>query len=162
MHTAIQVLHVNLFELRFFFDQYQQPTVEIQERHYHSFPDLFHDLPLLSTTPYLDKAAQVINFLVKGLEFQYIDDISLFQTNYRRIIEDESFESPYEHTRLSDYGIYDVSGMHPPKIVEGQLVFFVRHDYTALPYRVSLPYPIAANDKSVYYELLPLMGDILA
>ena len=107
MHTAIQVLHVNLFELRFFFDQNQSPTVEVQDRHYHSFFDLFCDLP--GIIPHLDKAVQVINFLAKGLEFQYIDDIILFQTNYRRIIEDESFESPDEHARLRDYGIYDVS-----------------------------------------------------
>lgn len=152
MKISIQMLTLGSLEFFFLF-HHHQPVIEVQAIQYTSLEDLIQKYPQLIHPKNLDIMAQIANFLVKGLEFQYIDDIESFKENYYQQIETEQMSLLDEETQLKDYGIFDLSEMHPPLLKENQLVFFVKHDYLGIPYRVTLAYPIK-NDASIYYELL--------
>jgi len=113
-----------------------------------AFPDLV-------TEGYLKPFITAANFLFQGIKFHPIDSISKFQKEYVDRIEYEQDPSKQFLKRISDYGIFDVSQMHSPKVIGDKLIFFVREDYTDLPYRVTCDFPITTENPEVKYELLP-------
>jgi hypothetical protein len=150
------MLSLDSTELFFLFDQAHQPAIEINGFQYTSLNHLLQILPQLIHPRHLEKLAQIANFLAKGLEFEYIEDIELFKQNYWQQIEAEQLNLHHETPALKDYGIFDLSVMHPPRLMDHKLIFFVKHDYLSIPYQTSLCYPISKELLHMSYELLPI------
>ena len=155
MKISIQMLSLGPIEIFFLFDHHHQPVIETMGIQYPLLPDLLETLPQLYEDQNLEKLAQIANFLAKGIEFQYIENIELFKENYYQQIEAEQASLLDEGPLLKDYGIFDLSVMHHPHLKDNQLVFFVKHDYLGIPYKVTLFLPIEEMAK-MSYELLPL------
>lgn len=155
MKASIYMIPIEQLELNFFFDQDHKPAINVEGQTYNSLVALFQSFPILSNPRYREKVAQIVNFLLKGLEFHYIENIEKFKEEYQQQIEYEQLSLEDRLVRLSDYGIYDLSSMHAPAVINGQLIFFVKHDYTQLPYKVSVGFPITSDYPNARYELLP-------
>ncbi|WP_068468254.1 hypothetical protein [Candidatus Protochlamydia phocaeensis] len=155
MKTCIQVLHLDQATLYFFFDQDHLPAIQIEGVKYTSLYQLCRDFPHLLAPKQIEKMAKIANFLIKGLEFQYIENINAFKEDYFQRLEAGQTALLQNMPCLNDYGIYDVSIMHHPKIHNGKLIFFVKQDYTHLPYKASLDFPLKDENFSIHYELLP-------
>lgn len=158
MKTSIQTLYVHKNEINFFFDKSNLPVIEINGQVYQSLPHLFIKFPLLFDCHCLERAAQIINFLAKGLEFQLIDNIEAYKDDYRERLESSQLELLSEMDEFThDYIHFDLSSMHQPKLFDGCLVFFAKHDLTGFPYKVSLVFPINDENPDIDYELLPYL-----
>lgn len=155
MKISIQMISLGPHELFFLFDRHHQPAIEVKEVQYHSLGILLKTFPQLQQQDHFDKLAQIANFLAKGLEFQYIEEINSFKTSYYQQVELERSSLLYEGVTLKDYGIFDLSVMHPPCLKDHKFIFFVKHDYLGIPYQVSLLYPIGKDNPEMIYELLP-------
>lgn len=156
MKISIQMISFGPHELFFLFDHQHQPVIEVKGILYHSLGHLLKTFPEFQHQDHLDKLAQIANFLAKGLEFQHIEDIDYFKASYSQQVELEQSSLLYEGSAIKDYGIFDLSVMHPPCLKDQTLVFFVKHDYLGIPYKVSLLYPIEKDHPEMFYELLPL------
>jgi hypothetical protein len=157
MKISIQMLSVGSTELFFLFDKAHHPAIEMKGTHYTSLSHLLQNLPSLADPQHIEKLAQIANFLAKGIEFQYIENLDLFKENYYQQIEAEQLDVLNEGPKLKDYGAFDLSVMHSPRFMDQKLVFFVKHDYLSIPYRVSLFYPIDQEPLRMSYELLPVL-----
>lgn len=144
-----------LLELQVNPDNEGAPVISIHSKEYKSLSDLLQDLPELFEKQNIKVLALLANFLFQGNKFQFIDDIAAFQQHYQNQIELESRSFEPKLRRLSDYGLFDTSGMHDPKIVDNNLIFYVKDAYTNLPYRVTCRFPITAKIPDVKYETLP-------
>lgn len=158
MKISIQMISLDFHELFFLFDHQHRTVIEFKEIQYQTLGSLLKVLPQLLREKNLTKLAQIANFLSKGIEFQYIEDIENFKTSYYQQMEEASFSLLNEKPSMNDYGVFDLSTMHPPLAKDHQLIFFVKHDYLGIPYRVTLHYPTANDlDPEMHYELLPLL-----
>lgn len=155
MKVSIQRIALEGNEFHLFFDQDQEPVINVSGQIYTVPSDLFQTFPFLSSIRYLGKAAQMINFLSVGLEFRFIENVEKFKDHYLQCIESELGSVDSDRPMLSQYGIFDVSHLHPPQIQDGSLVFYVKNDQTQLPYRVEVPFPPIEEEFEVQYELLP-------
>jgi hypothetical protein len=155
--TAIKEISMGSQTLRLFM-QDQAPVVECEGHFYNHVWLLGQQFPLLSDPIHLKQFAEISNFLWKGLQFQFIDQIAEYQKFYTEQVELErrcpSDIFPY---RLTDYKIFDVSVMHDPRLEESILVYFVFNTTTALPYRVICPFPYNATSTLVHYQILPIL-----
>lgn len=157
MKISIQMLSIDSIEFFFLFNHRHHPVIEVQNIQYASLALLLHTYPFLSQSLHLEKLAQMANFLAKGLEFQYIENIESFREKYYQQIETEQSNLLDEGVTLKDFGIFDLSAMKPPYLENQNLLFFVRHDYSGIPYRASLLFPLE-NLPCLNYELLPLIS----
>lgn len=155
MKISIQMISLGPHELFFLFDYQHQPIIEAKEVQYNSLGCLLHDFPQLNEQKNVDKLAEITNFLGRGLEFQFIEDIESFKLSYYQQIESEQSALLYEGSSIKDYGVFDLSVMHPPSLRGDKLVFFVKHDYLNIPYQATLIYPIGYGALNLIYELLP-------
>jgi hypothetical protein len=153
MKTAIQLILIEDVEFSLFFDLNSQPAIEVQNQIFQSNEALFQAFPFILHPKHVIKTVQIANFLIKSLDFQYIENIEAFQTDYHQRIESEQASFTQQLPRLSDYGIYEVSCMHLPQMRKNQIIFFVKNDYTHLPYKVTIT--IEAHNIEASYELLP-------
>lgn len=157
MKISIQMLSLGSTELFFLFDQAHHPAIEVKGIRYTSLGQLIQALPELTDKKHIDKLAQIANFLAKSLEFQYIEDIENFKESYLQQLEADELNLLQDTLKLRDYGIFDLSVMHPPHLIDHKLVFFVKHDYLSIPYKASLFTPIHIEGFHLSYELLPLL-----
>lgn len=155
MKAFFKDLPMGRTKLHLFFNRSRQPIVKAKGKNYFSISTLIQDFPQLNTPQESDKTAYLMNFLTKGLEFEYIEDISAFQKTYQAQIVSGKTDLLLNKPCLNDYGIFDISQMHHPKIIGGKLIFFVKHDYSQLPYRVFCDFPIQREEPRIGYELLP-------
>lgn len=158
MKISIQMLSIESTELFFLFDYQHQPVIEVNGIQYTSLRQLLDILPQLHHPQHLEKLAQIANFLAKGLEFQHIEDIELFKESYYQQIEAAQSSLLDDGPKLKDYGIFDLSAMHPPCLKKEQLVFFVKHDFLLIPYQATLFQPIENDLLHMAYEILPLLA----
>ena len=157
MKISIQMISLGSHELFFLFDHQHQPVIEVKGVQYDSLAHLLQTFPPLYDQKNLKTLAQITNFFAKGVEFQYIEDIEAFSLSYYQQVEEEQSSLLYEGSAIKDYGIFDLSAMHPPKVENQTLIFFVRHDYLHIPYRVTFYYPSHPEKTlEISYELLPL------
>lgn len=137
--------------------QDQIPLVKFEDQCFNHLWLLVQHIPLLSDLTYLKEFAVISNFLWKGLQFDFIDYIANYQKYYDEQVELErkcpSDIFPY---RLTDYKIFDISVMHDPCVEEGNLLYFVYHVSTGLPYRVVCPFPYTSTSTLVHYQILPI------
>lgn len=157
MKTSIQMLSLENLEFFFLFNHQHKPIVEIQGHQFSSLHKLIQKFPLINQPQHLDILAQIANFLAKGLEFQFIQNIDSFRENYYQQIETEQSSLLYEGFNLKDYGVFDLSTMHAPLLIDQKLSFFVKHDYLGIPYKVTLMNPVDCNSPNIIYELLPIL-----
>lgn len=131
------------------------PLFLVGQQTFAHFYDLLLANPNLAKPENLIAYAKTISFECKGLGFRYIEDVTAFQKAYtERLAYESSFSGPLPQ-RLSNYGIYDVSKMHAPKIVDGRLLCFFEDVYSGLPYQLSVPHPMKNKQMDAKYTLLP-------
>lgn len=137
--------------------QEQIPLVEWNDQSYAHIWVLVQHCPLLSDPAHLKAFAEISNFLWKAGQFQCIDCIADYQTHYVEQVKLEKKHPgdifPY---RLTDYKIFDVSGMHNPRLENGNLIYYVYNTANGLPYRVICPFPYTGNSTLVHYQILPI------
>lgn len=135
----------------------QTPLVEYEGHFFNHVWLLNQQLSYLSDLNYLPEFAEISNFLWKGLEFQFIENIVDYQKFYIEQIElEKKFPSDVFPYRLTDYKIFDISVMHQPHVENEQLSYFVYHVTTAIPYRVICPFPYTSTSTLVHYQILPI------
>jgi hypothetical protein len=87
--------------------------------------------------------------VLAGSEYRMINNPELYQQLYRRRILEENCDFDLQ-PRLSAYGIFDISDIHPPSIEGRRLVFFARNSHN-VPYKVTCD----LTSRKMRYELLP-------
>lgn len=158
MKTYIQLIAIEKIEFHLLFDKHDRPIIQMHHKEIDCLTDLFHTFHFLKYPQHAPKTAQICNFLLTGFDFHYIDDIEQFQKDYKEKIESEQSDTSFQSDSLlslSHYGTYDVSVMHPPQLINGILTFFVKNDYTHLPYKASIDLHNLKNASHASYELLP-------
>lgn len=161
MKISLQMVSLDSHELFFLFDHEHRPVIEVKEILYDNLGSLLKAFPLLKRDKHLDKLAKIATFLAQGPEFQYIEDIESFKTSYYQQVEGEKHSLLEEKSSIKDFGVFDLSVMHPPLSRDHQLIFFVKHDYLGIPYRVTVHFPTGSDpDPNIHYELLPLLKKI--
>jgi len=141
----------------------QTPLVSVNGHYYNHIWLLNQAVPLLSNPIYIKQFAEASNFLWKGLEYQYIENIARYQQFYNDQIElEKKFPGDVFPYRLTDYKIFDVSVMHDPCLKGGMLHYYVYQTATGLPYRVICPFPYPNESAStlVHYQILPLKTEV--
>jgi hypothetical protein len=138
----------------------QTPWVECEGNFFNHIWLLVQQQPFLSDPAYLKLFSEVSNFLWKGLQFQFIDQIADYQKFYREQVElEKKCPGDVFLYRLTDYKIFDVSIMHEPLLEMGRLSYFVYDTSTALPYRVACPFPYTSISTLVHYQILPIQTE---
>ena len=97
---------------------------------------------------------ELANFLLKGIEYRVVRNTTTFRKNYERKLTREAEDLDLSKRCLSDYGTFDLSGLHPPLLKGSTLAFYAEHLSTGLPYKVTVsldPNP----DQRVHYSLPP-------
>lgn len=156
MKVSIQMISLEKNELLFLFNHKHQPVVEVNEIQYTSLSKLIDTYPILLSSKHLEKVSQVANFLARGLEFQYLDDLDSYSLSYYDEIKAEESPHSFGKIPLKKYGVFDLSVIHPPSLKEGTLLFFVKHDYLGIPYQVRVSDLNRHHEEpTVSYELLP-------
>lgn len=140
--------------------QDQTPLIECDGEVFNHVWLLSQHIAILSDPAYIKQFAEISNFLWKGLQFQFIEDVVDYQNFYIEQIElEKKCPSDVFQYRLTDYKIFDVSVMHEPLLDEGQLFYYVYNTSTALPYRVVCPFPYSATSTLVHYQILPIKAE---
>lgn len=145
----------NEIELECLIDADKQPTIIYNNHKYKTLHSLLEMIPALSEPQSLQPLAYVVNFFAKGFDYQYIENIKQFKDDYLNRIEFEKNSFDYMPDRLIDHGVFNVVVMHPPLIINNELVFFVKNIQSGLPFKVSCPFPITSEFSSPLYQLLP-------
>lgn len=153
--TTIYNIKLHNFDLQCQIDQHRHPMVTIGEKSYTTLYGLIKAVPILSEQKQIKNLSKIANFLCNGVEYLFIDDIPKYQEEYLNRVEFEQNTFDYLPNRIIDHGVFDVTGMHPPRIINDELVFYVKNDHTEVPYRVIIPYPIIKETLEARYELLP-------
>lgn len=153
--TTIFTVNVHGFDLLCQLDSHLKPLVRSGDKTYQSLFGLTQAIPVLELNDHLKALAKIANFLSGGAEYQFIEDISKYQEEYLNRVEFEQNSFDYIPNRIIDHGIFDVSVMHPPRIINNELVFYVKNDQNQLPYCVSVAYPITKESDGIRYQLLP-------
>jgi hypothetical protein len=137
--------------------QDQTPLVECEGNFFNHVWLLGQSVACLSDPAYLKEFAEISNFLWKGLQFQFIDQIANYQKFYTEQVElEKKYPSDVFLYRLTDYKIFDVSVMHDPRLEEERLSYFVYQTTTGIPYRVVCPFPYTSTSALVHYQILPI------
>ncbi|MFI5343173.1 MAG: hypothetical protein ACHQUC_03020 [Chlamydiales bacterium] len=139
------------------FFQDQIPIAIHDEQTFTFLWELIEKIPPLSDALYLSEFAFLSNFFWKAGQFQYIECIESYQKYYLERVELERSQPVdlFEY-RLTDYKIFDVSVMHPPKVENRQLIYFTCNVTNGLPYRVVCPFPYHLESTHVHYQILPI------
>lgn len=137
--------------------QDQTPLVERDGQFFNHIWLLSQQLPLLSDPAYIKQFSEISNFLWKGIQFQFIENIADYQIFYIEQVElEKRCPSDIFQYRLTDYKIFDVSVIHEPRLDDGQLMYYVYNTSTGLPYRVVCPFPYSTTSALVHYQILPI------
>jgi hypothetical protein len=127
-----------------------RPVVAFLGKKYFSVNTLLAAYPRLTCEEYLKTLSLVVNFLLSGLSYSVIEDIPAYQKRYvdRRQMEMNEAKGTVQ------YGYFDVSVIHPPKMEDGLLTFFVESSNFDIPYKFTCH--LSNNEISgSSYSLLP-------
>lgn len=152
IRVSLKTVVIGSQTLSLYLDAAKKPTIGYKERSFNSLDALVEAFPQLIEN--LATSAELANFLMRGLAFHLIQDIETFKRSYRAQLDADLNENEEDNPLLVDYGNFDLSGLHPPRINDGRLVFFVQEGHTRLPYQVSVPFPYTSPQPSIY-ALLP-------
>ncbi len=132
-------------------------VIEYDGRNYQKLTELVTACPEVRQSEHRVQFAQAANFLFKGLTYEVIDDIKLFQKKYKERLEKEANSLSLDTPRLADFGNFDLGGMHPPHIENDHMVFYVQHSKTKIPYEVSVA--LTPAKRKATYRLLPFASE---
>jgi hypothetical protein len=123
---------------------------------YRNLSNLFEEFPdLLQSNDLSNKAAKIINFMLRGLTFDVVTDVDAFKNRYRSQIVKESTIHNNQTFLTRSYGVYDVTTMHAPSWDKGTMVFFAVNNSIRVPYKVTYQPPMEGHQGKCKYELLP-------
>ncbi len=160
MPELIKEISLGPHKLRLFI-QDEKSYVEREEQPIYHVWLLGQQLPIICDPAHIKVFAEISNFLWKGLQFQYIENITSYQSFYREQIElERKCPSDIFQYRLTDYKIFDVTVMHEPRLEEGKLSYYVFNASNGLPYRVVCPFPYTAASTLVHYQILPIKEEV--
>lgn len=154
--THTQTNQFDRQSLQFLLDEAHSPMIQYESRYYHSFNELINTFPHPLTDD-LKLFAEMANFMFKGDEFSVIDDIEAFKKAYHTQIQREKTRFIVAEQRLSEYGIFDLSSLHSPRLEAQQFIFFVKNDFNQLPYKVTCTLSSHEQTSHVHYTLLPYL-----
>ena len=140
------------FRLKCEMDVQRRPLIVQGVQSYRSLSVLVEDHPDLLESAQVAVLAKVANFLHAGLEYELIEDISIFKESYENTSQLRS-----QHSFFIDRGAYQLSVLHSPRIEGKDFVFYVKDQHN-VPYRVSCGYPFK-DSSSVEYQLLPYAAE---
>lgn len=140
------------FRLKCEMDIQRRPLIVQGEQSYRSLSVLVEDHPNLLEDTQVAVLAKVVNFLHVGLEYELIEDVSIFKESYENMRQ-----LRFQQSYFIDGGAYQLSLLHSPKIEGKDFVFYVK-DLHNVPYRVSCGYPFS-DSSSVEYQLLPYAAE---
>jgi hypothetical protein len=149
------VVKIEGIPLQLQFDPHNRPCVKFGSASFTLILPLMQAIPALARLHHLKELAHILNFLLSGNEYHFIEDIKQFQDAYLERVEFEHNTLDYLPSRMTTHGVFDLSAMHPPKISNGKLIFYVKNNYSGVPYRVICPYPITSDTPQLWYQLLP-------
>jgi len=132
----------------------RHPLISVEKERYQSVCELLKAYPDLTRIENLNQLAYVVNFLSAGVDYQLIEDIVTFQEKYLAQVDFEKNSYDYLPQRITDHGIFDITGMTGPRMIDQTLVFYVRSTHNGLPYCVRFPLPFDGNTLA-QYQLLP-------
>jgi hypothetical protein len=141
-------------ELNCVLDSERHPFVNHGPHSNSKIANLVKTFPFLEEQDNYSTLAYLINFLERGLEYQFIENINQYKEQYTNRVEFEQNSFEYIPQRIIDHGIYDVTVMHAPRVIKDEFVFYVKEDHTGLPFCVRADFPIHSAQK-VRYQLLP-------
>lgn len=144
MTSIIQQETINNEQFLFIYNENTGQCVEYKGKQYSSLTDLVHDVPFLSDPKNIVAFCKIANFIFRGLEFNFIEDIAKYQKLYHEVFS----------KILPEYGIYDLTPMQKPKIENGKAVFYVENSGTHVPYHASCTFPFKDKSARYDYELL--------
>lgn len=135
-----------------------QPSIICEGNRYETIDSLLKAYPALTRIENLTIFSRSLNFLTVGIDYQYIEDIVKFQNAYQAQVDFEKNSFDYIPMRITNHGIFNITEMTKPHIVNHSLVFYVKNVHNGLPYRVT--YLLTNNDKNLpLYQLLPYAID---
>lgn len=152
IRVSLKTVLIGTQTLSLYFDASQTPTVGYKEKSFRTLYALIDAFPQLAEN--FSKSAELANFLMRGMDFQLIEDIEAFKLSYHEQLASNLNEND-DKPHLADYGHFDLSSLHPPRLNNGQLVFFVKGGHTHLPYQVSVSFPMPTSSQPSAYSLLP-------
>lgn len=144
MNSIIQTERIKQHSFTFMYEDGQRPLIEYQGESYDQLTELVKKAAVLSDPHYLRQFIKIANFLLRGLQFDVIEDTADFQQKY----QENANNSPPE------YGFYDVSSIHAPEVREGDVIFFAEQNTSGVPYRVTCTYPFTGEFAHYAYSLL--------
>lgn len=157
--TRAKSIPINKFviqgnELQCVLDHERHPLVIYGNHSTSKIETLVKAFPVLKEQENYSILAYLINFLARGLEYQFIENITKYKEEYTNRVEFEQNSFDYIPRRIIDHGVFDITVMHAPRVLKEEFVFYVKEDHTGLPFCVHADFPIHENQK-VRYQLLP-------
>lgn len=131
------------------------PVIQFQEKRFTDLSALSEASPALMQVQNLSLYCRIANFLCNGISFMFIEDIQAYQKGYGQRRSYEKRRTEGLESSAADFGPFEVSGMHTPRIEGGNLVFYVEDAYYGIPYRVTSPFPVSKERGNPTYSLLP-------
>lgn len=119
------------------------PLVVEEQQVYHNLSEATTLTKYLLESKQLILLAKVINFLLYSMRFQVI-------------ISPKEFEKKYlaQHSKESDYGLFDLQEIATPQIQEDQFIFYVQEMSSGIPLKVICSLPNVTDQlKSDYRPL---------
>lgn len=152
----IDPIKIDCGEIQFQKDHYGHPVILVikdgAKEIFTALAPLLLTIPEINTEPMIEKLSRIINFLVKGDEFEFISDPETFKKEYKEEIQRE--ENSFE-IQLLAFGKYNVEEVSKPKIIRERngdlLVFYVKKK---IPYQVSCEFPVTVGN--LHYKILEL------
>lgn len=133
-------------------DEEAKPCITCMRRYHHDMYSLIQDFPQILQPQHLSEMSKIINFFLKGVEFQVIEDADTYKTSYKKELERENNCFDFCNTPLISFGEFDIDEVKNPYIEEGKLIYYVKGK---IPMRASIEYPILSEHPIAHYEMLP-------
>lgn len=125
-----------------------EATVEITD-----LDALFKAVPGLSDPAHATMAADAVNHLSEGFDFNVIHDPEPFALRYfERLDAEAEGEWQQGQPRLRDFGRPDLSGLDKPSTIDGTLTFYAEDGYLGLVYKVTAEFDGGGAD----YQPVPM------
>ncbi|CAM2007373.1 hypothetical protein [Acanthopleuribacter pedis] len=129
-----------------------QPCIRYRDRLYNNLPMLLDRAPHLGDKDELPAFAQIVNFMLAGGRFSYIEHPQSFCVEYERMM---SHIEPDMEPAFHRHGPFETDEISKPSLEADHLQFYVYQRHTMVPYRVTCPFPRITAADNIPYELLP-------
>ena len=123
------------------------PVVRVEDQELADLPTLFGSVPALTDPAHARAAAEAVNHLSEGFEFEVIVDPESFRTSFmERLAKEDATEWQQGQPRLRDFGMPDLDTLAVPVTTDGALTFFAEDSYLGVIYKVTVSFDGAGAD----------------